>query len=107
LLGACSPAYERFVISRIREEWDFMGSPVRLEMRKKPERKKKKLTDAQVAAQAATQPGDEEAWLEVLAHAPAGVLDDDDDMTDDWDEEEDAAEFARQHAHGGDDDDFG
>lgn len=107
LLGACSPAYERFVISRIREEWDFMGSPVRLEMRKKPERKKRKLSDAQVAALAATQPGDEEAWLEVLAHAPAGVLDDDDDMSDDWDEEDDAAEFARQHAHGDDDDDFG
>lgn len=107
LLGAISPSYERFLISRIREEWDFAGSPVRLELRKKPQRKKKKLTDAQVAAAAATQPGDEEAWLEVLAQAPADLFEDDDDMSDDWDDAADDDEFARLNAKVADDDDFG
>lgn len=107
LLGAISPSYERFLISRIREEWDFAGSPVKLELRKKPQRKKKKLTEAQVAAAAATQPGDEEAWLQVLAQAPADLFDDDDDMSDDWDDAADDDEFARLNAKTADDDDFG
>jgi GTP-binding protein len=41
-LGAISPAYERFLIAQIRDNWDFAGTPIRLELKKKPARKPKR-----------------------------------------------------------------
>jgi len=37
---AISAAYERFLMAQIRDEWDFFGSPIRLELKKKARRKK-------------------------------------------------------------------
>ena len=39
-LGAISPAYERFLISQLRETWDLEGSPIRIRLRKKAQTKR-------------------------------------------------------------------
>ncbi len=40
-LGAISPAYERFLIAQMRAKWELEGSPIRLRLRKKAERRAK------------------------------------------------------------------
>ena len=91
-LGAISPSYEKFLISQIRQEWDFLGSPVRLSLKKKQARRKTRVDAEQLHAEIGNDLGfDNDRWLqdddalEAQAMMDRGYFGDDDDDEDDDD----------------------
>ena len=112
-LGAISPSYEKFLIGQIREQWDFLGAPVRLSLKKKQARRKSKFDAAQLQQEQGNDIGfDPDRWLmdedamAAQAHMDAAEYDDDDDFDDD---DDDAPVAAGPAARGdwADDDDIG
>lgn len=85
MLGAISPAYQRFLINQIRETWNFEGVPIRLELKKKPERKARRVTEALAVSAATGEDPTLLGWDGVEPH-DFGVADDDgdDDVGEDF-----------------------
>lgn len=112
-LGATKASYQRFVVAQIRETWQFDGSPIRLEFKKK--QSKRKRTATQVTDSPVVSTGDETLDL-LLGEAhddpetralQASLLqpDDDDEFYEDDDAE--AEEPAQDDLAGDWDDDNG
>ncbi len=97
---AISAAYERFLLAQIREEWQFIGTPLRLELKKKAQ-KKRKYAERAVVPGTTISTGDDDldAVLRMDADDPEVAalqaammaMPDDDELEGDWDEDGDEA----------------
>lgn len=98
---ALSPSYQRFLLNRLREQFDFEGTPVKLVARQRPVRnKEERLEEARLAAAARAVLGDaeedEDVWVGVDEvegeELEAMTWDDDEDdlevQIDDWDDDD-------------------
>ncbi|MBI5607664.1 MAG: ribosome biogenesis GTPase Der [Deltaproteobacteria bacterium] len=86
MLGAISPAYQRFLINQIRETWDFEGVPIRLDLKKKPERKARRVTEALAVSAVTGEDPTLLGWDGVEPHDFGGDDDDgDEDVGEDFD----------------------
>ena len=112
-LGAISPSYERFLIAQMREQWEFLGTPVRIRLKKKPARTPKIGSGMPVPAMA----GAGEMWQEADAgdfgpddeefQGDAAGEDDDDDGDETVRDTGDGVRKAgKVAADAGDDDEF-
>ena len=106
--------FRQFLLAQIRENWEFTGSPLRVEFKKK-QSKRKRTVATQVAETAALSTGDEtlDLLLQEGADDPqlralqAGLLepDEDDEFYDPEDDSEEAAEPVADVVGEWDDDD--